>query len=333
MSGEKEYQPIAELMKKIEAQYGIEAVEKAEYIRGEAVFAVKNDLLEEDVLGLMDPRLPQPVMREMLLSRSEGVPTEMLKKIRSLDTPEVTDVSKIRMEYYNKQIEDALNKNDIPNADGDTELSVMNQLYADTLKKIVGEIHNLVADQQKANQITLEFLNNRETRAQDELTSVLRTQHEDLLSLRSSLQSKDQIILQLQKDLRREVMRKEPVVMTENIPPMKQENDNNNQDRGLFGFRKSQMKRSSREQDRADLFSLLCKTGINAEQTIVLIDAFEDGVPIERLQEAAGAEISAERMRIVLGVYGLRTDSRFADSSIKEEQKELPNGDGKDEHK
>ena len=188
------------------------------------MFAVNNGLLAEDVLGLMDPRFSQPVMREMLLPRTEGVPTEKLKKI-----------------------------------------------------------HNLVADQQKANQITLEFLNNRETRAQEELTSVLRTQHEDLLSLRSSLQSKDQIILQLQRDLQKMARQTGPVVTPESISPIRQENDNNSQDRGLSGFRKNPMKRSSREQDRADLFSLLCKTGINAEQTIV--DTYEENDPIDFREE------------------------------------------------
>ncbi len=332
MSDEKVNEPIAELMEKIEAQYGKEAVEKTEYMMQEAIFAVNNNLLAEDVIGLMDPRLSQPVMREMLLARSEGVPTEELKKIRSLDSPELTDVSKIRMEHQNKQIEKALNQVTAPQVSEDIKRSGLDKEYAETLKKFVEEIHNLVADQQKANQIALDFINNRETREQEERTTVLRTQHEDLLSLRSSLQSKDQIILQLQRELQREARRKEPAAMVEGIPQVKQDG-NIIQERGLFGFRKNPIKGSSREQDRADLFSLLCKTGINAEQTMVLIDAFEDGVPIERLQEAAGAEISAERMRIVLGVYGLRTDSRFADNSIKEEQKELPNGDGKDEHK
>ena len=51
MSDEKEYQPIAELMKKIEAQYGKEAVEKTEYVRQKAVFAVNNGLLAEEEDG------------------------------------------------------------------------------------------------------------------------------------------------------------------------------------------------------------------------------------------------------------------------------------------
>ena len=84
MSDEKVYQPVAELMEKIETQYGKEAVEKTEYMMQEAVFAVNNGLLSEEVLGLMDPRLSQPVMREMLLARSEGVPTEELKKMPTL---------------------------------------------------------------------------------------------------------------------------------------------------------------------------------------------------------------------------------------------------------